>query len=127
MDISEELEFKLQRFSNKCIRYIFGFPRDADITQRCSLIWLLILDRRCHFALTILYKAYKLKLSTYIGQLFERDSRTRRKRLGMGSNFTFKVPCAKTNMYKNSLQYKKQKLLLLILFFRNSKVVEYIT
>lgn len=112
MGISDELETKLQRLSNKCVRYIEGLPRDAHITQhRRGLHWLTIADRRRYFALCILYKAYTINLPTYIDELFVRDARSRPSRSATGSNHTFKIPeKINTDFYKNSFPVETSRL-----------------
>lgn len=104
LGISDEMELKLQRLQNKCVRYIIGLPRDAHITvHRRELKWLNIRDRRQYFALCMLYNAHTLKQPQYIYDLLKYNTSARPFRAASNSGCnTFQIPSFKTDIYKNA-------------------------
>ena len=67
IDISGELDLKLQRVINFGIRYVYGVRRSEHISPyRCSLDWLTTKSRRNYFAVTLLYRILKVDIPSYL-------------------------------------------------------------
>ena len=74
IDISGELDLKLQRVINSGIRYIYGIRRSEHISHyRRSLGWLTIRDRRNYFAATLLFKILNSGIPAYLHCKYQRN------------------------------------------------------
>ncbi|XP_016841597.1 uncharacterized protein LOC107981170 [Nasonia vitripennis] len=70
LDVSEELQTRLQRLQNACVRYVCGAGRREHITPyRKKLGWLNIKERRAYFAAVLVYKAYCMGQPPYLAAL----------------------------------------------------------
>ena len=74
LDVSGELQTKLQRLQNSCVRYITGVGRPEHITpHRLLQDWLDVKGRRAYFAAVFIYKAYYSGQPAYLSALFEKN------------------------------------------------------
>ncbi|XP_031777491.1 uncharacterized protein LOC116415943 [Nasonia vitripennis] len=74
LDVSGELETRLQRLQNSCVRYICGVGRYEHISPyRRKLGWMNIKERRTYFMAVLMYKAHSMGQPPYLSALFEKN------------------------------------------------------
>lgn len=100
--LSDELNVKLQRLINCCIRFIFDLRRGEHISPyRRQLGWLTVKSRRLYFLGIIMFKVFRYETPIYILDLFPRpehmNERTNRR---PAPDFT--IPNHRTTIYHNS-------------------------
>lgn len=72
LDLSVELQGKLDRQLNKAVRFVFNlFRRSSTLEFRQKLNWLTLYQRRQYYLLTLTYKVLKTKRPSYLYQLIE--------------------------------------------------------
>ena len=103
-NLSDELNTKLQRLLNTCIRFIFNLRRDAHITPyRHQLKWLSVKNRRLYFLGIQTYQILNLKSPSYLRELFiPRPSDTTRPPRYPLSPYLLYIPNHRTTTYRNS-------------------------
>ena len=73
LDVSRELQARLQRLQNSCARYVCGARKVEHISQyRSKLEWLDLKDRRAYFTAVLMYKTVNLGQPTYLAALFQK-------------------------------------------------------
>ena len=71
LDVSGELQTRLQRLQNSCLRYVCGARRDEHISPyRTKLDWLDLQGRRAYFTAVLMYKTLNLGQPAYLKALF---------------------------------------------------------
>ena len=61
LDVNKELQLKLQRLQNACVRYICGARRDEHITPHIRRLgWMKVEERRRYFSTLLLYKIIRM-------------------------------------------------------------------
>ena len=104
--LSNELNTKLQRLVNCCIRFIFDFKRDEHITPyRRRLGWLSVENRRLFFLGCLTYRILSLNSPSYLSELFvlTDPSLRRSERLAVSSQ-VFHIPSCRTATYMHSFR-----------------------
>ena len=72
LDVSGELQTRLQRLQNSCVRYVYGARRDEHISPyRTKLDWLDLQGRRAYFTAVLMYKTLNLGQPAYLKALFQ--------------------------------------------------------
>ena len=76
--MSEELQTRLQRLQNSCVRYVCGVRRDEHITPyRKMLEWMDEKVRSEYFTGILLSKSFSMRQPSYLSALFvKHESRT---------------------------------------------------
>ncbi|XP_024892122.1 uncharacterized protein LOC112467653 [Temnothorax curvispinosus] len=103
--LSKELNLKLQRLVNCCIRFIFNLRKDEHITQyRRRLGWLSVENRRLYFLGCQMYRIIYMGSPAYLSELFTPLSPSLRRstRIANCSSQTFHIPAFRTEIYRNS-------------------------
>ena len=102
--LSSELNVKLQRLVNCCIRFIFNLRRDEHITPfRHRLGWLSTENRRLYFLGCQTYRIFHLRSPSYLLELFASpDPEVRRSDRSGSSLQTFHISFHRTATYRNS-------------------------
>ena len=110
MGVSKELDLKLQRIINRCVRYVVGLPWDSRITEaRRNLNWLSLSDRRHFYALSLLYQISNTGEPSYLSSLFIEPQSSRILRHNQRTKL-FTIPFVKTDQFKNSFVIKTIRL-----------------
>lgn len=102
--LSGELNSKLQRLVNTCIRFIFNLRRGVHITPYChQLRWLSVKNRRNYFIGILGYRILNHKSPSYIYEIFVRNlaNLPRPTRQPQLPN-TFTSPLHRTSTYRNA-------------------------
>ena len=78
LDVTDELQNRLQKLQNGCVRYVCGVRKREHITPyRKKLDWLDIERKRSYFVIVQMYKACCMRQPPYLAELFEKNqSRT---------------------------------------------------
>ena len=72
LDISAELDLKLQRVINSGIRYIYGVRKSEHISPyRRSLGWMTTKGRRDYFTVSLLFKILRFKTPSYLYCMYQ--------------------------------------------------------
>lgn len=102
--LTEELNCKLQRLMNSCIRFIYDLRRDVHITPfRHNLKWLSVASRRLFFLGVITFKILYLDSPVYLRDILQRTPEgLRRSERTMGAARTFLTPIHRTALYHSS-------------------------
>ena len=108
-DITAELNLKIQRAVNACIRFVFHVRRDAHITPYFNkLRWLKVDTRRMYFVGSLLYNILMTQrparlhvLFTYRAQISSRTTRV--------SSDILSLPQCRTELYRRSFSYTAAK------------------
>ena len=104
--LSSELNTKLQRLVNCCIRFIFNLRRNEHITPyRRSLGWLSVKNRRLYFLGCLTYRILHLPSPSYLSELSPPpDPLVRRSDRSTSQSSTFLIPSHRTITYRNSFR-----------------------
>lgn len=101
--LTSELNVKLQRLINCCIRFIFDLRRDVHITPfRHQLGWLSVENRRLYFLGILTYKILHSMSPNYLLCLFNLHDPSLRRSSRINSSNTFAIPLHRTASYRNS-------------------------
>lgn len=101
--VTKELNIKLQRLINCCIRFIFDLRRDVHITPfRHQLGWLSVEHRRLYFLGIMTYKIISSRTPNYLYRLFNFHDSSLRRSSRVNSSETFSIPSHRTSSYRNS-------------------------
>lgn len=102
--LSGELNVRLQRLVNCCIRFIFNLRWDEHITEyRRRLGWLTVENRRLYFLGCQTYRILYLQSPGYLSELFTPlDELLRRSNRLINPSRVFHTPHHRTNIYRNS-------------------------
>ena len=102
LDVSDELQTRLQRLQNSCVRYVRGARRDEHISPyRTKLDWLDLQGRRSYFTAVLMYKTLNLGQPAYLKALFQ-TCQTRTSGRTAARDLT--VPSSRTDMGFNSFK-----------------------
>ena len=105
--LSSELNVRLQRLVNCCVRFIFNLRRDEHITPfRRRLGWVSVENRRLFFLGCQIYRILYMTSPSYLHELFiPSDPTLRRSERSLHpSSQTFHIPSHRTATYKNSFR-----------------------
>ena len=73
LDVTHELQKKLQILQNSCVRYVTGAKKDEHIgPYRNKLEWLDLRERRAYFAAVLMYKVINLGQTVNLAPLFQK-------------------------------------------------------
>ena len=97
MGTSSELDVRLQRVMNRCVRYIIGIPKHF----RISLNWLFLNDRRLYYALSLLFSILQTNKPHYLKILFSENDPFRRLRTNQRLK-SLSIPFVRTDQLKFS-------------------------
>ena len=106
LDCSSNLQDRIQRLSNSCLRYIFGVRRDSHITPyRERLGWLTCSKRRLYFSMIIMYKILRLGRPEYLAQIFVRYTS---KKVARGELVTRELALPKSEKWHGNTSFQIQ-------------------
>lgn len=101
--LTNELNLKLQRLINCCIRFIFDLRRDVHITPfRHQLGWLSVEHRRLYFLGIMTFKIISSRNPDYLYCLFNFLDTSLRRSSRINATDTFLIPPHRTSSYRNS-------------------------
>lgn len=101
-DLIAELNLKLERLINFCIRFVFDLRRDVHITPyRRRLGWLTVKSRRLYFLGIAIFNISRSKAPRYILDLFTRSAIDRDHPLRRPPSM-FVIPSHRTSAYRHS-------------------------
>lgn len=106
LDLSDEMNSKLQVLANNCIRFIYDLRRDEHITPyRLRLRWLTIKQRRLYFLGIMTFKILRQHMPHYLIELMPRGDDTLRRstRLPVALS-TFFIPNHRTEAFHRSFR-----------------------
>ena len=73
LDVTHELQKKLQILQNSCVRYVTGAKKNEhNSPYRNKLEWLDLRERRVYFAAVLMYKVMNLGQAVYLAPLFQK-------------------------------------------------------
>jgi len=103
-DLSKELEMKLHKALNSCIRYIFNLSWDAHVTEYyLRLGWLKVRERRVKCLTSLAFKVVKTEKPFYLFEWFKNNvavqTSTRNKN-------GYVIPVHRTSAYNRSFLVK---------------------
>ena len=108
-DMTAELNSRLYRAINACVRFIFGVRRDAHITLYYKkLNWLKIDQRRMYFVGGLLYSILHTGQPSLLYSNF--NFKTPTDRATRASNETLIVPLCRTEFFKRSFRIASVRL-----------------
>ena len=74
LDVTNDLQIRLDRLQNSCVRYICGARKDEHITPyRRKLGWLKLSARRDYYAAILMYKIICINQPPYLVTLFKKN------------------------------------------------------
>lgn len=101
--LTDELNSKLQKIINSCIRFIFDLRLDEHITPyRRNLGWLSVKGRREYFQAILVHKILHGNVPHYIRQLLVNTNDLATRRTTRLPARTFNIPRFNTEIYRNS-------------------------
>ncbi|XP_077258283.1 uncharacterized protein LOC143895191 [Temnothorax americanus] len=102
--MTDELNTRLQRLVNCCIRFIYNLRRDEHISAyRRKLGWLRVENRRLYFMGCQMYRILHMRSPSYLRELFTTpDPLLRRSERLVAPTQTFYIPAHRTATYRNS-------------------------
>lgn len=102
--LTDELNTKLQRLLNCCIRFIFDIRRNVHITPyRLQLNWLSVRNRRLYFLGISIYQLLSTSTPSYLYNIFSfLDPLLRRSSRTHSPSTIFSIPQHRTSTYRNS-------------------------
>lgn len=101
-NLTDELDTKLQRLINCCVRFIFDLRRDEHISPfRHRLQWLSVKNRRLYFLGCYMYQVTYLTTPSYISDRFTRPAGYRLPRSAAPPS-RYHIPSHRTVTYRNS-------------------------
>lgn len=100
--LTNELDLKLQRLINCCVRFVYDLRRDVHISPyRHELGWLSVRSRRAYFLGITMFKVLNYEVPSYIQELFQRAAPTN-DRASRRQASPFQIPIHRTASFHNS-------------------------